>query len=334
MSQYGNIILRNSQLEIGINEMGGIFSYLKHVSSNVNPLDFKYSYNDEENQYFNGHFICTPRWGDVTPGEEDLGLLKHGDCWHLPWIIRQENEHMAKMHVCSTLELLSVTREIQLHSQAPVFSVCETLKNHAPVYRPCNFVQHPTIAGDFLNNNTRVDCNAAAGWRDVQTGQLPIAAGNWPYVYNSNEQIADIRMPIAADKGVYSFSLNSHEIGWVTALDLTSHLLLGYCWSAKDYPFIHHWIHAEEQNIKYRGIEFGTAALHQPFSIQQNQFFKWQDAPSCFFLDAGASATFQYECFLCNVDENAIGVRSLSKDKNLIQLQLEGSNDTLILSTL
>lgn len=329
-----NIILRNTQLELGFKRAGGALSYLQHISSPVNPLHFSFQRSPGSTQYFTGHFICTPRWGDITTGEAARGLLKHGDCCHLDWSVDKTGDLMVNMQVYSDAELLSVKRTVQLHPDAPVFHVCETIQNHAPVYRPCNLVQHPTIAAPFLHAATRVDCNALTGWRDNGTAQLPAEAGTWPNVYNSRQEKKDLRLPTPEDEGVYSFITDNTQPGWVTALDPVTHLVLGYCWPVTDYPFMHHWVHTEAGHIKYRGLEFGTAALHQPFSMQQTTSFQWKEHPTCFFLDAGASATFQYKGFLCPVNKKATGVQSLTQQENSIELLLDGYDEPLILSTL
>src|SRR5690606_27818243 len=129
--------------------------------------------------------------------------------------------------------------------------------------RPCNLVQHPTIAAPFLNEHTRIDCSVTSGWRDNGLGVEPIPTGEWPDSLNDEGKIISLHVAKADNAGVYSFRTKKTDTAWMTAFDPETGLLLGYCWQANEYPWVHHWIHVENENAIYRGLEFGTAAMHQ-----------------------------------------------------------------------
>lgn len=319
-----DIILRNEQLTIAISPSGGAIVCLQHRNSAVNPLNFFYKEPGSQRRSFCGHFICAPRWGDVSPAEQENGLVKHGDFRSLLWQIEVQTDTMVGMHAYSPSEQWMVKRTIQLASQSPVFCVRETLINCNDTRRAYNLVQHPTIAAPFLNAATRVDCNGAEGWRDNGIGNLPSWGSAWPAVINQQGRRADIRIATPEDGGVYSFTASDAKTGWLSAYDPHNSLLLGYVWPAQDYPFIHHWIHAEEDQVIYRGLEFGTAAMHQPFSVQEENGFCWQQQPTCRFLDGNEAATFQYYGLLTHLDNAIEGIKQLNYDQQFVYVHPEG----------
>lgn len=330
MSNSGtpDMILRNEQLTVAVSSMGGAIVSLQHCSAAINPLNFFYDEPGPHRRSFCGHFICMPRWGDVSPAEHKKGLVKHGDFRSLEWHTDVHTGNRLTMQVYSEAEQWSVKRTLQLAQQSPVFCVQETVVNHSNSRRAYNIVQHPTIAAPFLHAGTRIDCNGIGGWRDQGIGKLPALSGAWPRLTNQNGNSAHLGLPTPADAGVYSFPVANTSAGWITAYDPRSSLLLGYTWPAQDYPFIHHWIHAENNRITYRGLEFGTAAMHQPFSLQQENDFCWQQQPTCRFLDAGGTATFRYYGFLLHTDSGMSGIRQIQYDENFIYLYPE-SNETI-----
>ncbi|WP_290708642.1 hypothetical protein [Flavihumibacter sp. CACIAM 22H1] len=265
-------ILQNRFLSLCYDETGGALTSVQHSSSGINPLNFQFPRPENPLLKFEGHFICTPRWGDPTAGEKESGALKHGDISLQTWNLLNSTGLQLTMAGYSERDQLSVHRDVRLSAAGPLCTVIETITNTGNFFRPCNLMQHPTIAAPFLNPDTRVFSNGT---------EIVFAAGEKPV------------------ESIHSFAVAPDETGWITAIDRHSNLLLGYCWKGKQYPWIHHWIHVENEELKYRGLEFGTSPLH----INWEQLFTWyqgcfQEKPACFFLDAGASKTLGYHFFL------------------------------------
>lgn len=325
------VILKNKELEICVEVKGGVISSLQHITSPVNPLSFHMARGNGGDQYFSGHFICAPRWGDASDGEAKSGAIKHGELCHLPWEIEDGADHFARASVSSARDQIKVEREMQLSTGSPVCKVTETITNTGRLLRPCNLVQHPTIAAPFLHEQTRIDCNAGAGVRDTGVGNVPLPSGSWPSSLNAQGSLVELYHASVDNAGVYSFEINS-ETGWITAFDPHSGLLLGYCWDAWQFPWVHHWIHTENNKPVYRGLEFGTAALHQPFDvIAKNNWWQYHDKPSCFFLDAGSSRTFTYHFFLTPLPAGFEKVNNVFKKNDTIVVEGHGKRIPLIL---
>lgn len=307
------VTIGNQQLEICLENNGGVIGSVTHISSDVNPLSFRMARAAGSGQFFTGHFICAPRWGDAGGDEMAKGAIKHGEFCHLPWEISYHTDHAIHASALSEIDDIKIEREITLSPDSPVCSVVEKITNTGRQFRPCNLVQHPTIAAPFLNENTRIDCSATYGWRDMGPGVEPISTGEWPESLNQQNNCIILNHSNPDNAGVYSFRVKNNDTAWMTAYDPTSGLLLGYCWNANEYPWVHHWIHVENNKAIYRGLEFGTAALHQPFEvIAANNWWQWYDAPSCFFLIAGGSRIFSYQFFLVAADKGLYEVTDVA----------------------
>lgn len=287
-------ILQSRFLSLCFDEVGGSLVSIKHNSSDINPLNFKFPRPENPDTSFEGHFICSPRWGDPSPGEKNNHAVKHGDLSLQTWKLISSNSSQLSMSASSEIDQLEFKREVNLSASGPVVTVSETIKNTSGVFRPCNLVQHPTIAAPFLNPDTSVFSNGAAV--QFESGQKPV-------------------------ESIHSYSLADNETGWITAMDSRSNLLLGYCWKATDYAWIHHWIHYENKQLLYRGMEFGTAALHINWNELFNQYDgRFQGKPACFFLDAGDSRTFTYYFFLTPIPSGCIQIQEIKIHAELLEI--------------
>lgn len=287
-------ILQNRFLSLCYDEVGGSLLSLTHCSSAINPLNFSFPRPENPEASFEGHFICTPRWGDPSTGEKNNKAVKHGDLSLQTWNVINSHPLQLSMASASEIDQLEFTREVNLSASAPVCTVSETIKNTSGVFRPCNLVQHPTIAAPFLNPETSVQSNGVA---------VPFENGKKPV------------------ETIHSYSLDANETGWITAMDKRSNLLLGYCWKATDYAWIHHWIHEENSQVIYRGMEFGTAALHVNWTDLFAQYSgRFQEKPACFFLDAGESRTFTYHFFLTPIPSGCSQIQEVKLHNGVIEI--------------
>ncbi len=269
-------MLRNPFLEIGFATNSGAIISMESVGNQLNPLTFTLPREEPGRVPFMGHFICAPRWGD--PGEAELanGSIKHGDISSQLWDIVKQTENCLEAEAVSETDGILVNKRITMAAGAPVVCIEDNLTNLSAVRRPGNLVQHPTIASPFLNANTRVDCSAAEALLHRGNGIEATACGTWPWVTDASGTGIDLRTPQNTSSAVYSFTSLQQPTSWITAFDPQSNLLLGYCWERSVYPWIHHWIYQENNQIKYRGLEFGTAGLHQPIDvIMRNNWHSW-----------------------------------------------------------
>jgi hypothetical protein len=125
------------------------------------------------------------------------------------------------------------------------------------------------------------------------------------------------------DPNVVSFTIDE-EYGWVTACNPSRGLLIGYIWKTADYPWFNAWRHVENGKPAARGLEFGTTGLHQPFSIlvAKGKIF---DHPIYEHLDANATITKSYACFLFTIPKDYAGVDKITYRNNKLTLHEHGA---------
>ena len=326
--------LENHTVSLMVDPFGGAITSFRLNDNVINPLSFSFSKeqmpaNNQPGAVYQGHFACIGRWGAPSIGEMKAGLPHHGEPANIGWTIDEQHPAGLRMHVTAAKEGLHVTRKIVLDTFQPVFAVTEEITNTNGLGRPFNIVQHPTLAPPFLDANTSIDCNAAEGLEQAVYSRVGNCNVNWPMVKDMHEQSFDLRRPTVPYNSVFSFVVKEQgEYGWITAYSPAHNLLFGYLWKRADYPWIHLWQHFTNETIAYRGIEFGTAGIHQPFS----EFI--QSTPTLFgektyeYLDAGEAITKTYFSFIHAVAEGFTGVENVYFANDVLCIQARpGGND-------
>jgi hypothetical protein len=267
--------------------------------------------NNKAGANYQGHFACIGRWGQPSNGEIISGLPDHGEPANIQWTI-EEQRHSLVMKVLAGKEGLEVKRIITMDEYAGVYAVKEKVTNINPLGRLFNIVQHPTLAAPFLNECTVVNCNGTAGFDQAVYKNISNKTIEWPVAGDSLNNSLDLRNPRIAYNAVFSFVVNPGDnYGWITAFSPTHQLLLGYVWSRAHYPWIHLWQHYEHDQITYRGIEFGTAGIHQPFNEILNTATSIFGEKTYAYLDAGESVTKSYFSFIHSTGNEFTGVENV-----------------------
>ncbi len=282
------------------------------------------------------HFLCLDRWGPPSQAEQRNGMPFHGEASRVAWKESDTSEgrgarNLAAMSAILPMAGLEIHRSVKLSESAAVFTVSETVTNRNKLGRIYNMVQHATIGPPFLDETTVVDSNAQRGL--MQSSPLPNPEQpeiRWPQAINLGNPIDLRRLTNDPDPNVVSFVIDD-EMGWVTAVNASKELLLGYLFSTNDYPWLNLWRHVQAGQPLARGLEFGTTGLHQPFKVlvaKPHIFGKSTFA----YLDAGESATRRYTAFLTKVPNDFVGVRSvLYRDGRIVIQERGGSGREVIL---
>ncbi|MEP6845274.1 MAG: hypothetical protein ABI861_04700 [Panacibacter sp.] len=308
-----------------------------HLSDNpVNPLSFHFSKeqmpaNNKAGAAYQGHFICAGRWGEPSAGEVNAGIPNHGEPANIEWQLNETADTHLSMEVTASLEGLHIRRRMQLDPKAAICHVEETIKNIHPLGRLYQFVQHPTIAAPFLNETTIINCNATLGFDYKYMDTPNDHKVNWPLVSDESRSQIDLRNSQQDYNSVFSFIVNSEDhFGWVTAYSPEHNLIVGYLWNRKDYPWINLWQHFENGVIKYRGLEFGTTGLHQPFrKIIENNNLEVFGEPAFAYIDAGEELVKGYTFFLISVKKGFNAVEKIEINNGMISVVENGSKDRI-----
>lgn len=305
------ITLKNGKAAVSVELSGGAFTDFHLTDQLINPLTFKFSRkqmppNNRSGAPYRGHFLCLGRWGPVSKGEMAAGVPNHGQASNIDWQIKKPGSRFsADMQADCDLEGLSVRRKVVLDKTEPVFGVEEKVKNVHPLGRLYNMVQHPTIAHPFLDDSTTVNCNGTYGFDQFKLSATIKKPFVWPGAKDEKGHALDLANPSREYSSVFSFVVNKKSrFGWLTAYNPGLRLLFGYIWPRADYPWIHLWYHWENKRIKYRGLEFGTAGIHQPFGEIINTATELLGERTVQYIDAGQTINKHYLSFLYQVGTN------------------------------
>lgn len=274
-----------------------------------------------------GHFLCLDRWGPATKAEAANGLKGHGEAAWVDWELLEGPAAAAgggvqvRMAADLPLARLRVEREVMLHGTAAWVTVVERVTNRNPLGRIFNLVQHPTIGPPFLDEGVRVDASGGRGFMQETRGPDPeVVEVRWPEGRKLDGTRVDVRsLTTEGAPGVVSYLVEG-ETGWITAANPARGLLLGYVWSARDYPWIHMWRRAVDGKPFARGLEFGTTGLHRPWPdlLRKGTIF---GQPLVGFLDAGESREFAYQAFLVPIPGDFAGVAAVTPGEGELRIR-------------
>ncbi len=308
----------NARMRISLN--GGIIREFSLNSVALNPI----------HEY--GHFICFDRWGPSSPEDQALGIPWHGEASKIPWVLDQEpilkkGHYFAEMSCSLPIVKLGMNRKIYLNETSPVIKVVEEISNLNVGPRVFNLVQHPTIGSPFLDETTIVDTRADSGYS--QAGNLPPATADvftWPEALVDGD-VTDLRY-LSGDhtwwQAVVSFILNENDqYGWVTAMNPSLHLMVGYIWPRAEYPWLNLWLNLKNNEPFARGLEFGSTGLHQPWPevLEIDTIFGEKLYEE---IDADEKITKSYYAFISEVPSDYKGVESVTVVGETIRVEEYG----------
>ena len=328
--------LHNEQTTVEVDPIGGAIVSFTLNRNGVNPLNFRLQRAADTNSaFFQGHFVCLPRWGDPSAGEARKGLIKHGDFSTLEWTFHQHTPLLLDGKVTSAAEEMSLNRWMFLDSKQPVLHVTERVKNISSFWRMGNFVQHPSIAAPFLDADTIVNSNAVNGFTNLQESVDSLPFSTWPLAYTTESNTCDMQTSSGDCSGVYSYTIAEEDrYGWITAYSPKDKLLIGYIWKRSDYPWVNCWIHSGEEGIRYRGLEFGTTGIHQSIDkIHAAGYTKLFNEPTVMVMDAGDQRYFAYTAFLLEPPAGFKGMQTMHIGREGIMYKAIGDHTEQLLPT-
>jgi len=333
LKRIEKVVLHNKVASLTVDLYGGAIVDFRLKNRDVNPLSFSFSAAEmpDNNQGggapYRGHFLCLGRWGAPTPGEREAGLPHHGQAAHLRWeATGRPGDLMADMQVDSPLEGLRLKRSMLLDAHDAGCQVTESVTNYRSLGRFYNMVQHPTLAAPFLGLDTRVACNAERGFDQAFYRDAEQAPFSWPLVKDKGGRDFDLRAPALPYNSVFSFAVRREaQYGWICAWSREHRLLMGYLWKRVDYPWIHLWQRWNQGRLLYRGIEFGTAGIHQPFDRILETGVRLLGVPSVAYIDAGETVTRRYGAFLFPLEAELDDIETLEVRHDTGQLVIRHS---------
>lgn len=325
----GTTTISNGEATVSIDLRGGAITDFHLHNGGINPLTFKFSpdnmpENNRSGAYYQGHFICTGRWGPPSTGEKEAGLPDHGQAGNLLWTIQPATDKKTiLMQVDMPLEGLHLNRVITLDDENAVFKMVESITNTNPLGRLHNVVQHPTLAKPFLTNNTVVNCNADSGFNYMLNTHPQEFASAWPVGIMEDRGAINLSKLNKAYNSVFSFAVKKDaKFGWITAYSPEYSLLIGYLWKRQDYPWISLWQDFDGEDIRYRGLEFGTTGMHKPYKqILEEGNHKVFGEDSYRYIDAGEKQIRSYMAFMCKTSGSFTSVENVDFSAGAITIE-------------
>lgn len=297
--------LRNNRLVVSFDLNGGALIDMRLSGFDINPFDWripleKMPENNRNGAPFQGHFLCSGRWGKPTVGERKAGIPHNGEFANIRWSCVQTDSLSASMEAIASIEQWKINREIHLSSHSSIIKVTEAITNLLPSARYYTLVQHATLGGDFLTENSVLDSNADKGFNQ----SLITRSDREKYIYkfpaaymDTLKTEIDLRSS-SVNSGYVSTHIIRDSIGWITVASPDKGFLVGYIWETKDYPWIHIWHDIAEGKPKAKGIEFGTTGLGDTFGSEENLLFSFKENRNLWIVDALSRIQKEYYVFM------------------------------------
>lgn len=323
-----SLVLETKAATVVVDLGGGSIVQFQLQDQGLNPLTWTWEGNGVPAVHPMGHFLCLDRWGAPSDAESKNGMPFHGEAAWAVWRITQKpnvagDEIHAAMETSLPMAGFEVRRRIRLFNEVPLMIVSESVTNKNKLGRVYNMVQHPTIAPPFLDETTLVDSNGRKGF--MQSSPLPNPEEpvvHWPQALKDGQPVNLRQLIDDPEPDVVSFTIDD-EYGWTTAMTARKHLLIGYMWKSSDYPWLDVWRDAKNGKPTARGMEFGTAGLHQPEGVlvAKGQIF---GRMLYAHLDAGQTKTRTYAAFLFKIPNDYRGVERITCESRSLTLHEHG----------
>lgn len=267
-----------------------------------------------------GHNICLDYFGAPSEEEARRGLAIHGEAPNARWRIEKCGADAARATLIASVRLpvagLRFNREITLRRGESVAYFKETVTNETDADRFFHWTEHVTLGPPFLNSKgSRVAISATRGQtfpHGYEGRELLKSALNfrWPYAPGVQGSPIDLTRPfLRPGLGFISTVLMDprRNAQFIAASNHTHGLIVGYCFSRKDFPWTAIWEENKarsaapwKRRCQARGLEFGST----PFPVGRTEAFTRGPlfgAPYFTTVPAGGRKTVAYLSFIAHV---------------------------------
>lgn len=333
------VTLNNAEALVSFSKWGGALVNFHLANDSINPFTWSLQkddmpVNNKNGAPFQGHFLCTGRWGSPTPGEITSGIPHNGEPSNIWWQLKEQTTRSLVMECSAQLEGFEVERKVILSPEAPLFEVTEEFTNKLNIARNLPVVQHATLAAPFLDTLVTIQSNASKGFNQkFVPGNFLKYESNWPFLtVDTLRRMIDLRKSDYKDGFVGTYII-SDSIGWVTAYNPKYRLLLGYVWKRKDYPWFHIWHGTKDGKLIAKGLEFGTTGLGDTSPLEERFLLKFYGSANLNYVDANSSVEKSYVCFLMKFEKEFEEINNilLTQEKLTIKFKEKGTENMKII---
>jgi hypothetical protein len=284
-----------------------------------------------------GHSICLDYFGSPSPEEADLGLSQHGEAPSSKWEIADQRISASGVTIKLGVHLpaagLGFSREIRLRRGESVIYFQETVVNERKADHFFHWVQHVTLGPPFLTaESSRIVLPGTRGLtfpHGYDEGKSLLAskcAYRWPMAPRVTGGLADLTRPFSYPGLGFVVGVlvdSRRDVGFIAAFNQKEHLLFGYCFRRRDFPWVAVWeenlaIEAIPWNRRTQalGLEFGTTPL--PVTRRENfvEGGPLFGIPTTTFVPALSKKQVRYVSFLASVPPEFEGLRDIRVGEN------------------
>jgi hypothetical protein len=288
-----------------------------------------------------GHNICLDYFGSPSPEEAEQGLTQQGEAASSKWKIVRRHIGAAAASVKFAVPLpaagLRFTREITMRRGESVVYFQETVVNERKADHFFHWVQHVTLGPPFLT----AECSrvAVSGTRSLTSphgydeGRALLPSKRtfrWPLAPTVTDGTADLTRPFSQPGLGFVVGVlvdPRRNVGFIAAFNPEERLLVGYCFSRRDCPWVTVW----EENLGIEaapwrrrtqalGLEFGTTPLAVPRRESFLEGGPLFGTPTVTFVPALGKKQVRYLSFLASVPPEFEGPRDIRIDENKLLL--------------
>ena len=284
------MVLGNDKLELTVTTKGSTLASVTLVDdpTKLSPLwnPLRMAHELGRSAQFDGGaglFVCVDGFGPVSPDERAAGLPGHGEAHSQVFTAhpdRQGNETDLTLTTVLPLVQENFTRTFRLVDGENVVLVDSQLESLLGFDRPLNWAEHATIGSPFLEAGvTVVDFSGSRSQtrpygaernRDVERRLMPGKDFTWPNAPGLDGHTVNLR-GTPADPHYLDHATTvldpDRENEWVTAINPTKGLLIGYLFRRADYPWLQYWGFYPANGKMARGMEFST----QPYDVPRKE---------------------------------------------------------------
>ncbi len=293
-----------------------------------------------------GRNLCLDFFGGPSDAETKAGIPVHGEAPCINWASSSQTRDRLVYSATLPIAQMKVTRTIRLTPGSSALWITERVDNLAPMDRPFGWQQHVTLGPPFLQQGeTHYDMNGGWGMvdpKEFSKGQRLKQGGEfqWPDAPGANGETVNLRdYPTQAKNSDFTVCQIDPSRDWAyfTAINPKKHLLIGYIWPRKEWPWAANW---EENHFRSghpwngkgvaRGIEFGTS----PFAYSRRDSIAMgslHGTPTYRWISAHATQSISYAAFVAPIPAATAGVKDVAMTAHGIEITLAGAEKTITL---
>jgi len=295
-----------------------------------------------------GHNLCLDYFGPPSDEEAKQGLSIHGEAPSIRWLKSgtQATSEYAALELTVRLPVagLRFSREIKIRRGESVAFFNETVTNERKADHLFHWTQHVTLGPPFLDPRQSSVAVSATKGRTFPHGYEDKALlessrdFRWPNAPALEGGFVDLtRSFIRPGRGfVVTVQLDPRrEAEFIAAVSTQHGLLLAYCFSRRDFPWVAIW---EENRARTgapwsgrcqaRGLEFGST----PFPVGRREAFACGPlfaTPHFSIVPARGRVAARYVSLLAQIPDKFGGVRDIRLREGEIQVSGTGNREVL-----